>query len=316
MSVEMLGLPLLFDLALTGSSMLLAMVGLIVGIIVLIIVMRSNYAKNDPDQLKEKYAGASFKSPLEGRNKYPDVDAFKLSGTFLNVGLLVALGLTILAFSWTEYEKEVIIPDDALEIDDDIEIEPPRTAEPPPPPPPPPPPVIEEVPEEEIEEEEEPEFVDQSVEEETEIIEPEPVEEAPPPPPTPPPPPPQPEVEEIFQVVEEMPRFPGCENESDKNKRKDCANKKMLEFIYKNIKYPPIARENGVEGTVVIRFVVGKDGSVEEPTILRDIGAQCGSEAMRVVKMMNSMGKKWVPGKQRGKPVKVYFNLPVKFRLE
>ena len=89
-----------------------------------------------------------------------------------------------------------------------------------------------------------------------------------------------------------------------------------MEFIYKNIKYPPIARENGVEGTVVIRFVVDKDGSVDEPKILRDIGAQCGAEALRVVNMMNNMPQKWIPGKQRGKPVKVYFNLPVKFRLE
>ena len=109
-----------------------------------------------------------------------------------------------------------------------------------------------------------------------------------------------------------MPLFPGCESESDKNKRKDCANKKMLEFIYGNIKYPPIARENGVEGTVVIRFVVDKDGSVKAPEIVRDIGAQCGAEALRVVKKM----PKWNAGRQRGQPVKVYFNLPVKFRLE
>ncbi|MEO1627745.1 MAG: energy transducer TonB, partial [Bacteroidota bacterium] len=140
MSVDLLGMPLLFDLALTGSSMLLAMIGLVIGIVALIFIMRNRFSGNDPDQLKDRYAGASFKSPLEGRNKYPDVDAFKMSGTFFNVGLLVSLGLTILAFSWTEYEAEIIIPDDALEIDEDIEIEPPRTAEPPPPPPPPPPP--------------------------------------------------------------------------------------------------------------------------------------------------------------------------------
>ena len=88
----------------------------------------------------------------------------------------------------------------------------------------------------------------------------------------------------------------------------------MLEFIYKNIKYPPIARENGVEGTTVIRFVVDKDGSVQDPQIVRDIGAQCGQEALRVVELMNSKGLKWIPGKQRGKAVKVYFNLPVKFQ--
>ncbi|MEM1320202.1 MAG: energy transducer TonB [Bacteroidota bacterium] len=308
----------LIDIAVPGKPLIFAILAIVALVVAFIIFMRGRFSKDSVEgDLSGKYVGHNWNSPLEGRNKYPEVDAFRLSGTFLNVGLLCALGVTILAFGWTSYEDAVVIPDDALEMDEDIEIEPPRTAEPPPPPPPPPPPVIEEVPEEEIEEEEEPEFVDQSVEEETVVEappEPEPVKEAPPPPP--PPPPPEPEVEEIFQVVEEMPRFPGCENESDKAKRKQCASKKMLEFIYKNIKYPPIARENGVEGTVVIRFVVDKDGSVQEPTILRDIGAQCGQEAMRVVKMMNSMPQKWVPGKQRGKPVKVYFNLPVKFRLE
>ncbi len=130
-----------------------------------------------------------------------------------------------------------------------------------------------------------------------------------------PPPPPLPEVEEIFTVEEEMPCFPGCEDRP-KAELRACANQKMLQFIYKNIKYPAIARENGVEGTVVIRFYVDKDGSIKEPQILKDIGAGTGAEAMRVVKMMNSMGEKWTPGKQRGKTVKVYFNLPVKFRLE
>ena len=114
-----------------------------------------------------------------------------------------------------------------------------------------------------------------------------------------------------------MPRFPGCENEGGDHKaKKQCADKKMLQFIYKNIKYPAIARENGVEGTVVIQFVVEKDGSIKDAKIVRDIGAQCGGEALKVVQMMNSMGQKWTPGKQRGKSVRVQFNLPVKFRLE
>jgi protein TonB len=99
-------------------------------------------------------------------------------------------------------------------------------------------------------------------------------------------------------------------------KRKSVRIRKMLEFIYKNIKYPAIARENGVEGTVVVQFVVEKDGSIANAKVVRDIGAQCGQEAMRVVQMMNQKGLKWTPGKQRGRPVKVQFNLPVKFRLE
>jgi protein TonB len=111
-----------------------------------------------------------------------------------------------------------------------------------------------------------------------------------------------------------MPRFLSaeCESKGSKEEIKQCAQGEMLKFIYKNIKYPPIARENGVEGTVVIRFVVDKNGNVKEPEILRDIKAGCGAEAMRVVNMM----PKWKPGQQRGRKVPVYFNLPVKFKLE
>ena len=109
-----------------------------------------------------------------------------------------------------------------------------------------------------------------------------------------------------------MPKFPGCENEGDEAAKKACAQKKMLEFIYGNIKYPSIARENGVEGTVVVRFVIDKTGAITAPEIVRDIGAGCGAEALRIVQMM----PKWNAGKQRGRPVKVQFNLPVKFKLQ
>jgi len=303
------------EIAVEGRTLLFSLLGVFLLIIGIILVARYLMSKKSGENLAEKYQDKQWSSPLKARAKYPDVDVFNLSGPFLNFGLAAALGITLLAFSWTQRDDDVYIPEDALELEEDIEIEPPRTAEPPPPPPPPPPPVIEEVPEEEIEEEEEPEFLDQSVEEET-IVEAPPEPEAPPPPP-PPPPPPEPEVEEIFKVVEQMPRFPGCENEGgDNNAKKACADKKMLEFIYKNIKYPAIARENGVEGQCVIRFVVEKDGSIQNPHVVRDIGAGCGDESLRVVKLMNNMGEKWTPGKQRGRSVRVQFNLPVKFKLE
>ena len=113
-----------------------------------------------------------------------------------------------------------------------------------------------------------------------------------------------------------MPRFPGCEDKGSKAEKDQCAQKKLLEFIYKNIKYPAIARENGVEGTVVVQFVVEKDGKVTDAKVVRDIGAQCGAEALRVVELMNTKGLRWTPGKQRGNAVRVQFNLPVKFKLE
>ncbi|MEM9835481.1 MAG: energy transducer TonB, partial [Bacteroidota bacterium] len=181
-----------------------------------------------------------------------------------------------------------------------------------------PPPVIEEVPEEELIEEDPPEFEDMTAEEDMANNEPPPEIEEPkaPPPPPPPPPPPAPKVEEIFKVVEQMPMFPGCEDIGNAAEQKQCAQKKLLEFIYGNIKYPAIARENGVEGMAVVSFVVEKDGKVTDAKVVRNPGAKTGEEALRVVNLMNQQGIRWVPGQQGGRPVRVQFNLPVKFKLE
>ena len=298
------------DVSITGEGLAIAVALIAVGVIAFILVMRSIYSNRAKAGLAQSDPGSS----LTSRTKYAGADVFKYSGTYFNLGLALAVGLTVLAFGWTQYEEQIYIPDDALELPDEIEVEPPRTAEPPPPPPPPPPPVIEEVPDEEILEDEEVTFEDQSIDDQT-IVEAPVVEDAPPPPP-PPPPPPKPKVEEIFKVVEDMPRFPGCEDLPSKEERKQCADKKMLEFIYKNIKYPAIARENGVEGTAVVQFVVEKDGSITDARVVRDPGAQTGSEALRVVEMMKDRSIKWIPGKQRGRAVRVQFNLPVRFRLE
>ena len=105
--------------------------------------------------------------------------------------------------------------------------------------------------------------------------------------------------QEIFKIVEEMPSFPGGEA-------------KLMEYVSKNIKYPQIARETGIQGRVFVNFVVEPDGSVSNVTVLRGIGGGCDEEAMRVVKNM----PKWKPGKQRGKAVRVQYMLPVNFRLQ
>ena len=105
--------------------------------------------------------------------------------------------------------------------------------------------------------------------------------------------------QEIFKIVEEMPSFPGGEA-------------KLMEFVGKNIKYPQIARETGIQGRVFVNFVVEPDGSVSNVSVLRGIGGGCDEEAMRVVKSM----PKWKPGKQRGKAVRVQYMLPVNFRLQ
>ena len=123
------------------------------------------------------------------------------------------------------------------------------------------------------------------------------------------PPPPTP-VEEVFQKVEEMPRFPGCENQSEK-KRKTCADKLMLSFMFKNIRYPKEASRDSTEGTVVAQFIVEKDGTLTEKKIVRKVGSGCDEEVIRVIDMMPL----WEPGRQSGKPVRVRYTLPVKFKL-
>lgn len=119
----------------------------------------------------------------------------------------------------------------------------------------------------------------------------------------------------IFKVVEEMPRFPGagCENsELGANAKKECADRAMLEFIYKGIKYPKAAREAGVEGIAVVSFVVDQSGKIGDAKIVRSIGGGCDEEVLRLVGEMPN----WNPGKQRGKAVNVQMNLPIRFKLE
>lgn len=113
-----------------------------------------------------------------------------------------------------------------------------------------------------------------------------------------------------------MPRFPGCEELPATQEKKQCSDGKLLKFLYQNLNYPALARESCVEGTVVIQFAVETDGSITGAKVVRNIGAQCGEEALRVVNLMNQQGLKWVPGRQRGRAVRVQFNLPVRFRID
>jgi TonB family protein len=107
------------------------------------------------------------------------------------------------------------------------------------------------------------------------------------------------EESQIFMVVEQMPEFPGGEEA-------------LYKFLAENITYPQAAKESGIQGRVFVTFVVERDGSVIDIRVLRGIGGGCDEEAIRIVKAM----PKWIPGKQRGKPVRVQYNLPVKFSLQ
>ncbi len=104
---------------------------------------------------------------------------------------------------------------------------------------------------------------------------------------------------EVYQIVEQMPAFPGGEE-------------KLLEFLSKNIEYPEEARKAEIQGRVFVGFVVEKDGSVGDVKVLRGIGGGCDEEAVRVVKSM----PKWKPGMHKGEPVRVSYQIPIHFKLE
>lgn len=306
------------DFSFTTTELLVGVSAGILFLLALILIGRNYFQKLSTRDLAAQGHYGQGRSPLAARNKYPEADIFRYSPIILRISMIAVLAFVIGAFNWTVYEKQVFIPDDALAMDFDIEVEKPRTAEPPPPPPPPPPPKIAEVAVLDVDDLEDVVFQDQSIDGDTYVDAPvaEKKEAAPPPPP-PPPPPKEDDVQEIFKVVEDMPRFPGCEDLSaSKDEIQACSNQKLLEFIYENIKYPAIARDNNIEGTVVISFVVDDKGRINDAQVVREIGGGCGAEALRVVNMMNDLPKAWTPGKQRGRAVNVLFNLPVKFKLQ
>ena len=86
----------------------------------------------------------------------------------------------------------------------------------------------------------------------------------------------------------------------------------MYKFLAENIKYPQEAKDKNITGKVYVTFVVEADGSISNPRLLRDIGGGCGQEAIRVVNLM----PRWNPGKEKGQPVRVQFNLPISFSLK
>lgn len=214
--------------------------------------------------------------------KYKKADVHKSHHLFLSIGLTLALLLVLLAFEWRQYDFSI---KDLGTLDDEFEeqLEIPPTEQPPPPPPPPViPPEIIEVPDEEEEEEG---IIEIDVEfDESEILEDLPVEE---------------EVDEIFLVVEEQPTPVG-------------GVKAFYGCIQETLRYPTQAARMGVEGKVYVDFVVEKDGTLSGVGVLKGIGGGCDEEAVRVVR---DCPVRWNPGKQRGRPVRVRFRLPITFKL-
>ncbi|MFN7117321.1 MAG: TonB family protein [Saprospiraceae bacterium] len=117
---------------------------------------------------------------------------------------------------------------------------------------------------------------------------------------------------DILKKVEQLPTMQTCMTIQDSLKRKQCSDRTMLEYVYRNVRYPAIAREMGIEGMVVTSFVVEKDGSMTDIVISRGLCQSIKDECMRIVKNMPA----WSPGTQNGRPVRVQFNLPIRFKLE
>lgn len=111
--------------------------------------------------------------------------------------------------------------------------------------------------------------------------------------------PPKQEEEKVFEVVEQMPMFPGGPTA-------------LLQYLSSNVKYPVVAQENGVQGRVVVSFVVERDGSITDVRVVRSVDPSLDKEAQRVVRSM----PRWTPGKQNGSAVRVKYNVPVSFKLQ
>lgn len=221
--------------------------------------------------------------------KSPQADLESKRTFFVQIGLIVALAAMLVAFEWKTYDvQQIDVASRQVEMVEEEMVEITQQNKPPPPPAPPAQTTLIHIVTDDVEVEDDliidaeaneltviEAYTAPAVQEEEEVAE-----------------------AEIFTVVEESPSFPGG----------DVAR---IKFLQQNIVYPQMARESGIQGTVYVTFVVERNGNVTDVRVLRGIGGGCDEEAVRVIKAM----PKWNPGKQRGKPVRVQFNMPIKFTL-
>ncbi|WP_298484311.1 energy transducer TonB [uncultured Maribacter sp.] len=230
--------------------------------------------------------------------KNPKADLTKNSSLYFVIGLAVVMLVVWRALEWKTYEKTNEY-DVSMNVDDDLDEEVPMTEQiktPPPPPPPAAPEIIEVVEDEEEVEETVIESTETSQEEEVIEVEDVEVEEI------------EEDIDVPFAVIENVPVFPGCENESNK---RACFNKMMQKHIGKNFRYPEIAQEMGVQGRVSVMFVIQKDGSIGGVR-MRGPDKNLEKEAARIISKLPRM----TPGKQRGRAVRVPFSIPITFKLQ
>ena len=225
--------------------------------------------------------------------KNPKVDLERNRNIYLQIGFAVVFGVFLVIFNWTSREKTISDLGQAVGIDLEEEMiatERNEQIEPPPPPPPQESVIEELIIVENTVQETKIDFTSEATDK-TEVVQREiqiKVEEE------------EVYVEpEVFIVVEEAPEFPG-------------GIEAMMKFINSNIKYPQVAKENNISGRVFLNFVVDDKGNITKIKILSSVDPALDAEAIRVVQSM----PRWKPGKQRGKPVHVSFNLPIMFRLQ
>lgn len=212
-----------------------------------------------------------------------------LKSMFFLIGLVLTLSILWWAFEHKSYDKvkNDFVNQAVLEDEDDIVLQTERN-EPPPPPPPQQQTTVIEIVEDDVDIDVDLE-IDAEMDQDADIsdapVKQEEEEEQ--------------KEEEIFVFVEENAGFPGGEEA-------------RMKYLRDHIKYPEMAKESGVQGTVYLKFVVEKNGSISNVKVLRGIGGGCDEEAVKVLKSM----PKWKPAKQRGRPVRVWFNMPIKFTLQ
>ena len=225
--------------------------------------------------------------------KSPKADLEKGKMTSLLMGMVVGLAILFVAFEWSNRDVQVAQDQGVADVIAEEQIEITRPENTPPPPPPPPAPVVTEVlnvVEDDVDLEQQDIVTsedNQKAAQTQTYVAPKVVEEE------------EESSQPIFTVVETMPQFPGG----------DAA---LLQFLAKSIKYPVIAQENGIQGRVICAFVVNRDGSIVDAEVLRGVDPSLDKEALRVI----NTKPKWSPGKQRGKPVRVKYTVPITFRLQ
>ncbi|MGB0601933.1 MAG: energy transducer TonB [Flavobacteriaceae bacterium] len=234
--------------------------------------------------------------------KNPRVDLNRNSALYFVIGLCLMLFVSWRLIELKTYEKEQFDYESIL-VEQDEEEEIPLTEQIKTPPPPPPPPVQAPTEIEIVEDEEEVEetIIESTETDRDEIIEVEDVviEE---------------EEEEIidvpFAVIEDVPVFPGCED-VEKNQLRNCFQEQMNKHIKRNFRYPEIAQEMGIQGRVFVNFIISEDGSITNIR-MRGPDKNLEDEAKRIISLLPNM----TPGKQRGRPVRVPFSIPIVFRLQ